>query len=172
MATTDDRLETQVETQLREWIAEIERLKAKADRAVAEAHREYYDDVTRLREEIEAKLRAWSQALESPAARTEGPEPAARGLIERLRDALQGQLRDLRPLGDDLRRRAEHAEREARRLVQDVRAKREPARAAWGELRVGIEKAWGELRVALDGALTKFREPPPEAGPGDRGPTP
>jgi hypothetical protein len=38
-----------------------------------------------------------------------------------------------------------------------VRAQREPARAALGELKVGVEKAWGELKSALASAITKFR---------------
>jgi hypothetical protein len=33
-----------------------------------------------------------------------------------------------------------------------------PAKAALGDLKVGVEKAWGELRNALDSAITKFRE--------------
>ncbi len=72
---------------------------------------------------------------------------------------IQAQLRELRPHIDDLRSRAEQTAKEAKRLVKEPRAKREPARAALGELRVGLEKAWGELRVALDSAITKFREP-------------
>ena len=59
----------------------------------------------------------------------------------------------------DLRDRAERAEKEAKRLAKDWRAKREPARAALGELKTGAEKAWGELKAALDSAITKFREP-------------
>jgi hypothetical protein len=43
----------------------------------------------------------------------------------------------------DLRTRAEQAEQEAKRLAKEVRAKREPARAVLGELKVGVEKSVG-----------------------------
>ena len=56
-------LEAKIEAQLREWAAELESLKAKADKAVAEAHKGYYEHVDEVREEIEAKLKAWSKTL-------------------------------------------------------------------------------------------------------------
>ena len=59
----------------------------------------------------------------------------------------------------DLRKRAEQAEKEANCLAKEWQAKREPARAALGELKTGAEKAWDELKAALDSAITKFREP-------------
>jgi ElaB/YqjD/DUF883 family membrane-anchored ribosome-binding protein len=153
-----ERLEAKIEAQLRQWAAELESLKAMADKAVAEARKAYYERVDELRKEIEAKLRTWSQTVESSEEKTESAEPA-KTLIERLQARIQAELRDLRPLIGDLRDRAEQAEKEARRLAQEWRAKREPARAALGELRAGVEKAWGELKAALDSAITKFREP-------------
>ena len=60
----DEALEAKIEAQLREWAAELESLKAKADRAVAEARKGYYEQVDELREEIEAKLTWWSKTLE------------------------------------------------------------------------------------------------------------
>ncbi len=45
-------LEAKIEAQLREWTAELESLKAKADKAVAEARKGYYEHVDELREEI------------------------------------------------------------------------------------------------------------------------
>jgi len=154
-----DRLEAKIEAQLREWAAELESLKAKADKTTAEARKEYYEHVDELREEIEAKLRTWSKALEASRAKAESAEAAAKTLVERLHGAIQTQLRELRPLIEDLRGRAEQAEKEAKRLAKEWRAKREPARAALGELKAGVEKAWGELKTALDSAITKFREP-------------
>ena len=56
-------------------------------------------------------------------------------------------------------REAEQAEKEAKRLAQEWRAKRKPARTALGELKTGAEKAWSELKAALDSAIGKFREP-------------
>ena len=152
-------LEAKIEAQLREWAAELESLKAKADKAVAEAQKGYYEHVDELREEIEAKLKAWSKTLETSQAKAESAEATAKTLVERLHGAIQTQLRELRPLIGDLRDRAEQAEKEAKRLAKEWRAKREPARAALGELKTGAEKAWGELKAALDSAITKFREP-------------
>jgi hypothetical protein len=159
-----ERLEAKIEAQLREWAAELERLKATADKAAAETRKEYYERVDEIRKEIETTLRTWSRTVDASEARGEGAEPAARTLIERLHARIQAELRELRPLIEDLRGRAEQAEKEARRLAKEWRAKREPARAALGELRAGVEKAWGELKTALDSAITKFREPSPAAG--------
>ena len=157
---TSNRLEAKIAIQLREWAAELETLKAKADRTVAEAQKGYYEHVDELRTQIEAKLKTWSKSLEASQDKGEGAEATARTLLERFHGAIQGQLRELRPVLDDLRSRAEQAEQEAKRLAKEVRAKREPARAALGELKVGIEKAWGELKSALDSAITKFRQSP------------
>ena len=151
-----ERLEARIEAQLREWAAELESLKGKADRTVAEARKDYYERVDSLRDEIEAKLKTWSKAAESSQAKAEG---AAKTLIERLHGRIQAELRELRPLIADLRGRAEQAEKETRRLARELGAKREPARAALGELRAGVEKAWGDLKGAFDSAVTKFREP-------------
>jgi hypothetical protein len=160
---TTERLEEKIEAQLRAWMAELERLKAKADQATVEARTAYYEQVDALRKEMEATLRTWSQAADS--AKAEGGEAAAKTLLERLHARIQAELRELRPLLDDLRARAQQAEQETRRIAREVRAHREPARAALGELRVGAEKAWAELRAALDSAVTKFRETPRDPTP-------
>ena len=155
----DERREARIEAQLREWAAELESLKAKADKAVAEARKEYYEHVDELREEIEGKLRMWSKTWEASQAKAEGAEAAAKTLVERLHGAIQAQLQIFRALIEDLRSRAEQAEKEAKRVVKEWRAKREPAKAALGDLKVGVEKAWGELKNALESAITKFQEP-------------
>jgi hypothetical protein len=155
----DQPLEAKIEAQLREWAAELEGLKAKADKAVAEARRGYYEHIDELREEIEAKLKAWSKTVEASKAKAESAEAAAKTLVERLHGTIQAQLRELGPRIGDLRDRAEQAEKEAKRLAKEWRGKREPALAALGELKTGAEKAWGELKAALDSAITKFREP-------------
>ena len=92
-------------------------------------------------------------------ATVESVEGSANTLVERLHDAIQTQLRDLRPLIGDLRYRAEKAEKEAKRLAREWWAKREPARAALDELKTGAEKAWGEIKPAPDSVITEFREP-------------
>jgi hypothetical protein len=156
---TDEQQEAKIEARLREWAAQLESLKAKADRAAAEVRKEYYEQIDELRQEIEATLRTWSKTSEASAGKAEGAEAAAKTLVERLHAAIQAQLRDLRPLIEDLRGRAEQAEKEAKRVVKEWHAKREPAKAALGDLKVGVEKAWGELKNALESAITKFREP-------------
>jgi predicted nucleic acid-binding Zn-ribbon protein len=151
-----ERLEARIEAQLRQWAAELEGLKAKADTARAGAQKEYYEQVDALRKEIEEAVRKWSTTANASDAQA-GSTP--RTLVERLHARIQAELRELRPHIVDLRGRAARAEQEARRLARELQAKREPARAALGELRAGAEKAWGELRAALDSAITKFREP-------------
>jgi predicted nucleic acid-binding Zn-ribbon protein len=153
------RLEARIEAELREWVADLEGLKAKADKAVAETRQEYYEHVDDLRKEIERKLKTWSKVLDASQTKGASIEASAKPLVERFRDVVQTQLRELRPHIDELRGRAEQTAKEAKRLVKEARAKREPARAALGELKVGLEKAWGELKVALDSAISKFREP-------------
>jgi hypothetical protein len=155
----DRGYEATIEAQLRAWAAELEALKARADRASADVRKDYYEQVDKLRQEIEAKLDAWRRSLESSPAPGGSADADARTLVERLQRRIQAELRDLQPLLGDLRSRAERAETEARRVVNEWRAKREPARQALGELKVGVERAWGELKAALDGALAKFREP-------------
>ena len=68
------------------------------------------------------------QVLGGRTGKSEGAEATARTLVERFHQAIQAQVRDLRPVLDDLRTKAEQAEKEAKRLAKEVRAKREPAR--------------------------------------------
>jgi leucyl aminopeptidase (aminopeptidase T) len=103
-----ERLEARIEAQLREWAVELESLKAKADKAVAEARKDYYEQVDELREAIEAKLRAWSKAVDASQAKAESGGTATRTLIERLHGRIQAELRELRPVMEDLRGRAQH----------------------------------------------------------------
>ena len=74
-------LEAKIEAQLRGWAAELESLKGKADKAVAEARRGHYEHIDELREEIEAKLKAWSKTLENSKAHAESAEATARTLV-------------------------------------------------------------------------------------------
>ena len=152
--------EARIEGRLREWAAELERLRARADEAVAGTRKEYYARLDELRKEIEVELGTWSRTA-AAEAKPGSPDAGTRGLVERLHARIQAELQRGRPLIDDLRARAEQAEKEARRLAEEWRAKREPARAALGELRTGVERAWGELKTAFDEAIAKFREPSP-----------
>jgi hypothetical protein len=93
----DEQREAKIEAQLREWAAELETLKAKADTAAAEVRKEYYEQVDELRQEMEATLRTWSKTSQASEGKAEGAEAAAKTLVERLHAAIQAQLRDLRP---------------------------------------------------------------------------
>ena len=152
-----ERLGARIEARLREWAAELESLKANADTTVAGARKEYYERVDGIRREIEAELRTWGDATH--ASESGKAEAGMKSLVERLHARIRAELRDLGPRLQDLKVRAARAAPEARRLAGEWRAKREPARAALGELRAGVEKAWAELKGALDSAVTRFREP-------------
>jgi hypothetical protein len=88
--------------------------------------KDYYEQVDELREAIEAKLRAWSKAVDASQAKAESGGTATRTLIERLHGRIQAELRKLRPVMEDLRGRAQHAEQEARRLAKEWNATTRP----------------------------------------------
>jgi hypothetical protein len=71
----------------------------------------YYEHVDELRAQIEAKLKTWGKSLEASPAKAEGAEAAARTLVDRFHAAIQAQVRELRPVLDDLRTRAERPSR-------------------------------------------------------------
>ena len=104
---TRDRLGGKIEAQLREWTAELEKLEANADKTVAGAQKEYYEHVDEPREQN----RDQAPVLEAAQEKAEGAEATARTLIERFHPAIQARVRDLRPVLDDLRTKAEQAER-------------------------------------------------------------
>lgn len=154
-----------IETQLRAWGAELDRLRAKVDRQIAEAKQEYFEHVEELREDMEGQLRKWSAELESLKGRA-GAETQT--VVEQLRGKIQTELTAWGREIEGLRASASRAESEARRLVGELKARRKvlterlgelrhASEGAWGDVRTGIAKAWEELRPALQSAASKFK---------------
>jgi DNA repair exonuclease SbcCD ATPase subunit len=154
-----------IETQLRAWGAELDRLKAKVDRQIAEAKKDYYEHIEELRGDMEATLRRWGTELESIRDRTEVESQKA---IAQLRSKIEGELKDWRGEIEGLMARASRAQSEAERLIEDLKARHRALKAklgelkqasegAWGEVKTGMGKAWEELKPALQSAIAKFR---------------
>ncbi len=152
-----------IEAQLRAWGAELDRLKAKVDKEVAEAKKAYYEHLAELREDIEAQVKKWEAAVEGFA-----PGAEAKKVVRDLRARVEGELREWGPEIEALRARAGRAESEARRLIEELKARRRALKerlgelrgasgAAWEDVRSGMVKAWDELRPALQSAIAKFR---------------
>ncbi len=154
-----------IETQLRTWGAELDRLKAKVDRQIAESKKEYYEHIEELREDMEATLRRWGTELASARDRAETESEKA---LAHLRAKIESELKEWRPEIEGLRATASHAQREADRLIEDLKARhralksklgdlREASEGAWGDVKTGMGKAWEELKPALHNAIAKFK---------------
>ena len=142
-----------IEMQLHEWGAELEKLKAKVDKGIAEAKKEYYEHLEDLRDDIESHVRKW------------GPE--GEGLKE-LRAKIEAELKAWGPQIHSLQVAADKAETEAKRLIEGLKAKKKEVKArltevkqagdsAWADVKTGTGKAWDELRPAIQSAITRFK---------------
>lgn len=152
-----------IETQLRAWGAELDRLKAKVDKDLAEAKKEYYEHIEELRDDMAAQLKKW-------VGEVEGADPAAgaRAVLRDLRAKIETELRQWEPEIESLKSRAGRAEAEARRLGDELKARRKVMKeklselrhasgAAWEDVKTGTTKAWEELKPALQSAISKFK---------------
>jgi chromosome segregation ATPase len=139
-----------IELQLAAWGAELDRLKAKVDRKIAEAQKEYYEKLEGLRGEIGGQVEKW------------GPE------IRDLRARIEGELREWEPQIQALRTRADQAEDRAKQTIDQLKARTKEVKAklkelrhasegAWGDVKTGLGKAWEDLKPALQSAIGKFR---------------
>lgn len=139
-----------IELQLAAWGAELDRLKARVDRKIAEAQKEYYEKLEGLRNEIGGQVEKW------------GPE------IQDLRARIETELREWEPQIHALRARADQAEDRARQTIDQLRARTRAAKAkleelrhasegAWVDVKTGLGKAWEDLKPALQSAIAKFR---------------
>jgi chromosome segregation ATPase len=157
-----------IEMQLRAWGAELDRLKAKVDKQVAEAKKEYYEHLEELRRDIEDQLRKWGPGAEGATEPSDQGGAGARSVLQDLRAKLERELRDWGVEIEALGAKAGRAEAEAKRLIEDLKERRKVLKkklgdlkdasgGAWEELRVGILKAWDELRPALQSAIAKFK---------------
>jgi ElaB/YqjD/DUF883 family membrane-anchored ribosome-binding protein len=142
-----------IETQLHEWGGELQKLKAKVDKEIAEAKKEYYEHLEELRDDIESQLRKW------------GPE--GEGLKE-LRAKIEAELKVWGPQIHSLQVAADKTEAEAKRLIEDLKAKKKALKlrlgevkqagdSAWEDVKTGAGKAWEELRPAIQTAIARFK---------------
>src|SRR5262245_51919040 len=143
-----------IETQLRAWGAELDRLKAKVEKQLAEVKADYYEHIEELREDIEGQLKKWGKDLESV-------EPE-------LRRNIQAELAALEPEIEALKNKAGKAEADARKLISELKARRKMLKeklselkhasgGAWEDVKTGTTRAWEELRPALQSAISKFK---------------
>ena len=122
-----------VETQLRAWSIQVERLKAKVERQLAEAKKETdLAGFVELRRNIERELAAVEPEIEALKGQAGQAEATARDLI----DDLKAQRRAWKEKLSELK----HA-----------------SGGAWEDVKTGAARAWDELRPALQNAITKFR---------------
>ena len=152
-----------IETQLRAWAAELDRLKAKVEKQLAESKTEYYEHIEELRDDIEAQLKKWGKEIESFE-----PRPSAQEVVQELRRNIQAELTALEPEIEALKTKAGKAEAEATKLINELKAHRKLLKeklselrhasgGAWEDVKTGATRAWDELRPALQSAISKFR---------------
>jgi chromosome segregation ATPase len=142
-----------IEAQLHEWGGELQKLKAKVDKEIAEAKKEYYEHLEELRDDIESQVRKW------------GPEGEG---VKELRAKIEAELKAWGPQIKSLQAAADKAEGEAKRLIEELKAKRKVLKArlgevkqagdsAWEDVKTGAGKAWEELRPAIQSAIARFK---------------
>jgi DNA repair exonuclease SbcCD ATPase subunit len=161
----EERTPGVVETQLRAWGAELDRLKARVDRQIAEAKKDYYEHIEELREDMEATLRKWGIELENVRDRT---DVESRTALAQLKGKIEAELKEWRGEIERLMARASHAQNEADRLIEDLKTRQRALKAklgdlkhasegAWGDVKTGMARAWEELKPALHNAIAKFK---------------
>jgi chromosome segregation ATPase len=152
-----------IETQLRAWSAELERLKAKVEKQLSEAKAEYYEHIEELRDDIEAQQKKWGKEIDSFE-----PRPSAQEVVQELRRNIQAELAALEPEIEALKTTAGKAEAEAKKLINELKARRKVLKGklselkhasggAWEDVKTGATRAWDELRPALRNAISKFK---------------
>jgi|GEM_PF-751085 len=152
-----------IEAQMRAWGAELDRLRARAEKELAEVRKEYYDHIGELRDDIAAQLKKWAKEIEALE-----PAAGARTALRDLRAKIEAELARWEPEIEALRRSAGRAEADARQLTDDLKAQRKAmtaklselrhaSGAAWEDVRAGATRAWEELKPALQSAIAKFK---------------
>ncbi len=163
---TREAIQGPIEAQLKAWGAELDKLKAKVDREVAEAKKEYYEHMEELRGDIENELLKWGYEMEELKAKAVAGD--IRTAVSELRAKIKAELREWEPEIDILRTKAARAETEARKMIEEVRTRRKALKeelvelrgagdAAWGDVKTGLGKAWDEFKTALHSASAKFK---------------
>jgi len=158
--------EATIEARLKAWAVEIEQLKAKVDREVAEAKKGYYEQMDALRREVESQLLKWSYELKE--LKSQAGQSDVRQAVRDLRAKLDEELKTWGPQIDVLKSTAAKAETEAKKVLESLRQRKDALKkeleglkgsseAAWGDVRVGAGKAWDELKAAFKSASEKFK---------------
>ena len=152
-----------IETQLRAWATELDRLKARVEKQLAESKAEYYEHIEELRDDIEAQLKKGGKEIEAFE-----PRPSAQEVVQELRRNIQAELTALEPEIEALKTKAGKAEAEAKKLINELKAHRKvlneklselrhASGGAWEDVKTGATRAWDELRPALQSAISKFK---------------
>ena len=141
-----------IEKRLRTWGAELDRLKAKVERQIAESKKDYYEAIEELRDEIDDTLKKWGKE----------------GQFTELRRTIEAELKAWEPEIEALKGKAGRAEADAKKLIDELKARRKALKdklselkdasgGAWEDVKSGALKAWDELRPALQSAISKFK---------------
>src|SRR5574341_1373926 len=104
-----------MEAQIIKWSAELGTLAAKAERKVARAKQEYYEELENLHREIERKAKRWASEAEGLTGAAATAAAEARQVIERMRDAMDAALKVVQPEIDGLKTRAKTARAESKK---------------------------------------------------------
>ena len=129
-----DTAREKVEAQLSAWGAEIDKLRAKVDQEIAGAKKEYYEQIEKLRGEIEEQVKKW------------GPEIT----LQDLRARIEAELRAWAPEIETLKTKRKE-------LTARVQKLKHASGSAWEDVKGGMGKAWEELKPALQSAIAKFK---------------
>jgi hypothetical protein len=154
-----------LESRMKGWAAEIERLRAKVDKEMAEVRKEYFERLEDLRDEIEAQMKKWGREVERVGA---GVTSEAQGRARELRDRVVGELAEIGGEIGTLKKKARQAEAEAKRVIAQakrqqkaIRGRLREVKAAGGaaieDVRAGAGRAWEEMKPALRSAIDRFR---------------
>jgi len=133
------------------------------EKQLAETKAEYYEHIEELRDDIEAQLKKWEKKIESFE-----PRPSAQEVVQELRRNIQAELTALEPEIEALKTKAGKAEAEAKKLINELKARRKVLKeklselkhasgGAWEDVKTGAMRAWDELRPALQSAISKFK---------------
>ncbi len=132
-----DTARSRIEAQLEDWGAELQKFKAKVDREIADAKKQYYERLEKLREDIETQVRTW------------GPEGDG---VKELRAKIEAELK---AWGPQIRALQVAAKKNA--LTARLGEVKEASDKAWKDVKTGAGKAWDELRPAIQSAITRFK---------------
>ena len=136
-----------IEAQLKAWGAELDKLKAKVDREVAEAKKEYYEHMEELRTDIETGLLKWGYQMEE--LKSKANEADVRKAVSELGATIKAELKEWEPEIDILRTKAARAEVEAKKMLEELRTRRKALKEELVELKGAGDAAWGDVKTGI-----------------------